>query len=249
MTLAVLGITAFATSILSAVVGMAGGIVLLSVMLLFFDPLLAIPLHGVVQLVSNTSRSWIQRRHVDWRIVGRYAVLLLPMGFVGLALLRAMPPDFARALIGVFVLVATWAPTWLVVGTHPERLASGPRFIVLGGVVGVLNTTIGATGPLIAPFFLNLGLDRRELVGTKAACQSLGHLAKLVVFGGAGFAFADWTAPLVLLCAAVVAGTAVGSAILGRVSETAFVRLYKIILTGVALRLVLFDGASALGLR
>lgn len=248
-TLAVLGVAAFATSILSAVVGMAGGIVLLGVMLLFYDPLLAIPLHGVVQLVSNASRTWIQRSHVDWGIAGRYAVLLLPMGFVGLAVLRAMPPDAARALIGGFVLVATWAPGWLVVGTHPERIARGPRFIVLGGVVGVLNTTIGATGPIIAPFFLNLGLDRRELVGTKAACQTLGHLAKLVVFGGAGFAFGDWTGPLALLCVAVVAGTAVGSAILGRVSETLFVRLYKVILTAVALRLLLLDGASALGWR
>ncbi len=242
-----LGLAAFVTSILSAIVGMAGGIVLLSVMLLFYDPLLAIPLHGIVQLVSNTSRTWIQRRHVDWRIVGRYSLLLLPMGFVGLALLRAMPPDVSRALIGVFVLVATWAPGWLVVGTHPERLAAGPRFVVLGGVVGVLNTTIGATGPLIAPFFLNLGLDRREVVGTKAACQSLGHLAKAVVFGGAGFAYLDWTVPLAWLCVAVVAGTAVGSAILGRVSETFFVRLYKIVLTAVALRLVLVDGASTLG--
>ena len=54
----------FATSILSAVVGMAGGITLLSVMLLFYDPLVAIPLHGVVQLISNSSRAVIQRRHL-----------------------------------------------------------------------------------------------------------------------------------------------------------------------------------------
>jgi uncharacterized membrane protein YfcA len=248
-TLAVLGVVAFATSILSAIVGMAGGIVLLGVMLLFYDPLLAIPLHGVVQLVSNGSRTWIQRRHVDWTIVGRYSVLLLPMGFVGLAVLRSLAPDVARALIGVFVLVATWAPAWLLIGTHPERLAQDRRFVLLGGVVGVLNTTIGATGPLIAPFFLNLGLDRHELVGTKAACQSLGHLAKLLIFGAAGFAFAEWSAPLALLCVAVVAGTWVGSRVLGRVSETTFVRLYKVVLTAVALRLVLLDGASTFGLR
>ena len=54
--LSVLAGAALATSILSAVVGMAGGITLLSVMLLFLDPLVAIPLHGAVQLVSNARK-------------------------------------------------------------------------------------------------------------------------------------------------------------------------------------------------
>ena len=149
---------------------MAGGIVLLSVMLLFLEPLVAIPLHGIIQLVSNGSRAVVQRRHVDREILWRYALLLLPAGFLGLAIAERLSPPVARALIGVFVLAATWAPGLLMLGTHPERVARGRRFVLLGGVVGVLNMTVGATGPLIAPFFLNLGLTRQSLVGTKAAC-------------------------------------------------------------------------------
>lgn len=247
--LAILAAAALATSVLSAIVGMAGGIVLLAVMLLFYDPLLAIPLHGVVQLVSNGSRTLIQRRHVDWSIVSRYALLLLPTGYLGYLLLRSLPPDVSRAAIGAFVLVATWAPAWLLIGTHPERLDRDRRFFLLGGVVGLLNTTVGATGPLLAPFFLNLGLDRRQLIGTKAACQGFGHLAKLMIFGTMGFAFADYAAPLAWLCAAVVVGTWLGSLILGRVSEAFFLRFYKTVLTLVALRLLVWDGLAALGLR
>jgi uncharacterized membrane protein YfcA len=234
----VLFAAAFATSILSAIVGMAGGITLLSVMLLYLDPLVAIPVHGVVQLASNGSRALVQRRHVDLGIAGRYGILLLPMGFAGLLLAQRLPPDVARLLIGAFVLVATWAPRWLLLGTHPEAIDRDRRFLALGGVVGFLNVTIGATGPLIAPFFLNLGLTRQALVGTKAACQLLGHLAKFVVFGVVGFAYLDWLGLLALLCAAVVVGTWVGSRILERVSERAFVRLYKGVLTVIALRLV-----------
>lgn len=229
---------AFATSVLSAILGMAGGITLLAVMLLFLDPLVAIPLHGVVQLASNGSRAWVQRRHVDVGIAWRYGVLLLPMGFAGLGLARSLPPDATRMVIGLFVLGATWAPGWLLLGTHPEAAGRNRRFLVLGGVVGFLNVTLGATGPLIAPFFLNLGLGRQEVVGTKAACQVLGHLAKLVVFGVVGFAYAAWAGLLALLCAAVVAGTWLGSRILERVDERTFTWLYKGVLTLVALRLV-----------
>ena len=245
-TLLVLVAAAFATSILSAIIGMAGGIVLLSVMLLFMEPLEAIPLHGAVQLVSNGSRTWIQRTHVERGIVWRYALLLLPMSFVGLAIAQSLSPPVARALIGVFVLLATWAPSALLIGAHPERADRNRRFIVLGGVVGVVNMTVGATGPLIAPFFLNLGLARQGVIGTKAACQALGHLAKLAVFGVAGFAFLAYAPPLLLLSLAVVAGTWVGSRILGRVSEVWFTRLYKGVLTLIALRLVVWPWIDAL---
>ncbi|MHC4225110.1 MAG: hypothetical protein ACYSUN_14050, partial [Planctomycetota bacterium] len=87
--IAILGAAALATSALSAIVGMAGGITLLTVMLVFLDPLVAIPVHGAVQMVSNSSRAVIQRRHLRWGIIARYALLLLPMGFVGLPIAQA----------------------------------------------------------------------------------------------------------------------------------------------------------------
>jgi uncharacterized membrane protein YfcA len=236
--LGILAAAAFATSLLSAVVGMAGGITLLAVMLLFLEPIVAIPLHGAIQLVSNTSRAAIQRRHVDWRILLRYSALLVPMGWVGLHLVNALPAAATRIIIGIFVLIATWFPGWLLLGTHPEETNPGRRFLVLGGVVGVLNMTIGATGPLIAPFFLNLGLDRRALVGTKAACQGLAHLVKIALFGLAGFAFGAHLVLLAAAGAAVVAGTWVGSRILEHVSERFFRGLYMVVLTAIALRLL-----------
>ncbi len=75
----VLGLAAFLTSILSAILGMGGGITLLALMLLFLEPLVAIPLHATVQLVSNGTRSLAQRRHIQWGILGLYALPLLPL--------------------------------------------------------------------------------------------------------------------------------------------------------------------------
>ena len=245
--LAILAVAALLTSALSAIVGMAGGITLLAVMLLFLPPLVVIPLHGVVQLVSNGSRTWIQREHVEWKILGSYGLLLLPMGFVGLAVAERLPVSALRLWIAAFVLVATWRPRWMLLGASPGAVEPTRRFLALGGVVGAVNMTVGATGPLIAPFFLDLGLARQALVGTKAACQTAGHLAKLVVFGVAGFAFAPWLGPLAVLSLAVVAGTWLGSLVLDRVSEALFVRLYKGVLTLIALRLAFGAGAQLLG--
>lgn len=255
--MAVLTAAALATATLTATVGLGGGMVLLTVMLLYLEPLVAIPLHAVIQLVSNSSRTYIQRRHVRWRILWYYALPLVPLGYVGLAFARSLTPQQLKIGIGLFVLLATWMPGRVLLGALPRALCSrrrvvrddpGPardparNFVWLGAVVGVLNVTVGATGPLAGPFFRNIGLPRHGVVGTFSACQTAGHLAKLVVFGTAGFAFGGFLAPLASMSVAVVAGTWLGSKLLDRVNEGLFQGLYRAVLTIVALRLVLWDG-------
>jgi uncharacterized membrane protein YfcA len=233
---------AFATSILSAVVGMAGGIVLLTIMLFFFDPIPAIAIHGVVQLASNSSRAVIQREHVAWDLVGRYAILLLPMGYAGVQIAFTLPPHLTKALIGLFVLVATWRPDWLLFGADVDRLRPRVRFFFLGGFMGFMSTIVGATGPLQAPFFLRLGLTRHGIVGTKAACQSLSHVSKTIVLGAVGFAFVEHVPLIAAMAVMVIAGTWVGSQLLERVNERAFLWIFKSALTLIAIRFILWDG-------
>ncbi len=236
--LALLVAAAFASAVLSGMVGMAGGMALLAVMLLFLEPVVAIPLHGAIQLVSNLSRTAVQRRHVRWGILLRYGLLLAPAGWLGLGVVRELPPAALRAAIGTLVLAATWAPGRLRLGAASGPASGGRHFVWLGGVAGFLNVTIGAIGPLVAPFFLGLGLSRQAVVGTQAACQALGHAVKIALFGATGFAFGAHLPLLVLGSLAVAAGTAVGSRLLERLSERHFTVLYKSVLTLLALRLI-----------
>ena len=236
-TLAILCVTAFFTAILSAIVGMAGGMTLLSVMLLFLPPLAAIPLHGAIQLASNFSRSVIQREHARYDLLWRYGLPLLPMGALGLLVAKQIPERALEAAIGAFVLLATWRPAWLARGAHAGA-STNARFTALGFVAGFLNVTIGATGPLVAPFFLNLGLPRQAVIGTQAGVQALGHVAKIVLYASFGFAFREHAVLLVAGSACAIAGTWVGSQLLDRISELWFTRLYKGVLTILALQLV-----------
>jgi uncharacterized membrane protein YfcA len=160
---------------------------------------------------------------------------------VGLAVAQAIPPVAARAAIGVFVLLALWMPRALLLGLNPEEAHPTRRFVWLGGAVGFLNTTVGATGPLLGPFFVNLGLSRHGVVGTFAATQSLGHAVKIALFTAAGFSFLPHALAVVLLSACVFVGTWLGSRLLERVDERAFGALYRAVLTLVALRLAVWE--------
>jgi uncharacterized membrane protein YfcA len=222
----------------SAIVGMAGGIILLGSMLIFLDPIVAIPLHGAIQLVSNTTRATVQRRHLQWPLIWRYAILLLPTGLIAIQLVVLAPQEMLKGVIGVFVLLATWRPKWLLLGTKPDAIDSKRRFIILGAVVGFLNIIVGAVGPFIAPFFLNIGLSRQAIVGTKAACQSFGHCVKILLFGILGFAFLTFFPLLAVMIPLVVLGTWVGSRILEKVKDKSFVWIYRTALTLVACWLI-----------
>jgi uncharacterized membrane protein YfcA len=233
-----LALCALATSVLTAVLGLGGGIILLAIMLLYLDPLVAIPLHAAVQITANATRTWIQRRYVAWPLLASYALPLLPAGWLGLRFAQSLPETALTAGIGGFVLLATWLPGWLFLGLDPARISPQRRFAVMGGVIGFLNPVVGAAGPLQGPFFLQLGLPRQGVVGTFAACQVLGHAAKLLLFGVAGFAFAPYLLPLLALGAVVVFGTWLGSRWLESLDERIFGWLYRGVLTAVSARLI-----------
>ena len=233
-----LGILGVATSALSAVVGLAGGVFLLAALLLWLEPAVAIPVHGVAQLASNASRAHLQRQHVRWDVLGPYLVLLLPGGVLGLAVLSSIPPQLGRAAIALFALTATWLPTWFRLGPPRSHSALRRRFLWAGALCGVANMTFGATGPLMAPFVLSLQIERRPSVGTLAICQAAGHLMKVLVFAAAGFSFADYVPALALLCPAVILGSFLGTRVLHYLPERAFVWAVRGAVTAVALRLL-----------
>jgi uncharacterized membrane protein YfcA len=97
----------------------------------------------------------------------------------------------------------------------------------------------------LAPFFLGIGLTRFELIGTKAACQAAGHLAKMVLFGVAGFAFIEYADLMIGMAASVIVGTWLGTRLLQHLDDERFTQIYKLTLTAVALRLV-WSGVASL---
>lgn len=216
---------------------MAGGVLLLALLLLFFEPLVALPLHGAAQWVSNFARAYLNRAHIERSVVVPFVWLLLPAGLAGLWVAQRVPPELARMAIGVFVLAATWIPAPGPRGGAPRGAV--PRFAVAGALVGFANMLVGATGPILAPFLLSVGLARHAVVGTLAACQTLSHGVKLALFGAGGFSYASYALPLLGLAAAALAGTWLGTRLLTRLDERRFRVLVRAVLTALGFYLLL----------
>ena len=91
-----------------------------------------------------------------------------------------------------------------------------------------------------------LPVENRHFVNGEPIKPPFPDGTQLALFGAAGFAFLPWIGPLGLLAVAVVIGTALGTRALDRVDELWFTRLYRTVLTVIALRLVLRELAAGL---
>ena len=244
--LIILIISAFITSAISAVLGMGGGIILLGIMAIIIpEGYMVIALHGMIQLFSNSTRTYIFRQHIKKNVIKDFSIgALIGAGISGLIIFlliqfynvesaNQIKVDFLKPIIGAFII---WY-LFLKGAKKKKKLAS---FIKVGGISGISSIFVGATGPLIAPFFLNSNFKKENIIANKAAGQMITHLTKIPLF----IYFFNVTyireySILLPLIIAVYIGTNLGKQILSFIPEKTFKIIFKICLTIIAIRLVI----------
>jgi uncharacterized membrane protein YfcA len=166
------------TSFLSGIFGMAGGMILVGILLVLMPMPEAMMLHGVTQMASNGWRGLLWWRHVRWAPVAAYVT--------GCALALGVW-SFTRYVPSLPVALLLLGLTPFVVRLLPKNFRPNAESLPQGTIYGTICMTLilltGVAGPLIDSFFLGGKLDRKEIVATKAFCQIFGHAAKLVYFG------------------------------------------------------------------
>lgn len=218
------------TSALTAAFGIGGGIAMLALMGLFVPVASLIPVHGAVQLGSNTGRAWHQRAFVRMDIAAPFIAGSIVGAALGVFLVIQLPDALLKLFLGGFILLLIWAK---IPGI--ERLSKAG--LALASVaVALLSMIVGATGPLVAVLFARfLDNDRKALIATSAVAMTTQHLLKIVVFGIAGFKFWQWVPLIAAMIASGFVGTIYGTELLERMPEETFRKWFRIGITVLAL--------------
>lgn len=225
-----LGATMVATAFLSGIFGMAGGMILMGILLALLPVPEAMALHAVTQMASNGWRGLLWLRYVRWRAAAAF-LTGCAIAFAVWTIWRYVPSKpVAFLLLGASPFVVRLVPAGLK--PDPERFLHGSLY---GSACMTLMMLAGVSGPLVDSYFLGGSLDRREIVATKAVCQICGHGAKMVYFGGLVDQAADID-PLmaVLAIAASIVGTSLAKPILERLSDTQYRTWAMHIITAIA---------------
>lgn len=237
---ALLVVASFFTSALTASFGVGGGIAMLALLGLFVPVAVLIPVHGAVQLGSNTGRAWHQRAFVRMDVARPFIIGSVIGAIFGVFIVVQLPDALMKLVLGVFIIAITWMT---IPGLHRLNRAG---LAIASSVLALVSMMVGATGPLVSPILAQfIPNDRKALVATHAASMVAQHGLKIIVFGLAGFAFGDWLPMVAAMIATGYLGTRYGSKLLDRMPEETFRTWFKIGLTLLALDL-LRRGLSAL---
>jgi hypothetical protein len=166
----------FLTSVISGVLGMAGGMILMGLLTFVFPLEQAFILHGIVQFAANGQRFFQLRKFALIKqslgyFAGAIAVYLALRGFDW-----APKPSFVYLLMGLLALLPSLKslPTASFLNVWTAGLA--------GVLVNGLQILCGVAGPMLDLFFRDNALNRFEVISTKALTQTMSHFLKIVFF-------------------------------------------------------------------
>jgi uncharacterized protein len=215
--LAIIGVTIIFSSFLSGVFGMAGGMVLLGVLLNYFDVAVGMILFSIIQFFANGLRVLQWRHYVLWPIFGWYLV-----GAV-----------ISFAVMWTIAFVPNKAMVYLALGLMPFAIEALPQSLrpniewrgvpfFTGLITTVVQILSGVGGLFLDIFFQKSKLDRKTTNATKAVAQTFSHVVRAVYFGtltGIGDLPPSVTVSAVVLA---IAGTSLAPIVIERMTDHGF---------------------------
>jgi uncharacterized membrane protein YfcA len=214
---AIIGATIVFSSFLSGVFGMAGGMILLGVLLNYFDVATGMIFFSIIQLFANGWRVVQWRHYILWGIFGWYFVGAV-IAFAGMWMV-AFVPDKAMVYLGLGVMP-------FVVEALPASMRPNIEWKGVPLLTGVATTIIqilaGVGGLFLDIFFQKSMLDRKTTNATKAVAQSFSHIVRAFYFGsltGIGDVPLWATGPAILLA---IGGTSLAPFVIERMTDHGF---------------------------
>ena len=180
LTLVLVAISAFATALFHSVAGFAGAL-LLSVCL---APLIGVkevvPVVALAMIISNTNRTLLFRRQINWRAYAAIMITGLPGIIFGAIVYLYLSVKAVALVLGCFLLITIPLRRYL----KKRNYYVGLRGLSAAGVVyGLVSGTVFGGGMILGPFFLGAGIVGEGLVGLVAALGLTLNITKTLVFG------------------------------------------------------------------
>lgn len=229
----ILGFITFFTSVIAAVVGIGGGMMLIAILPSFLPVNALIPVHGLTQVSSNLSRAFFGYKDIQYEVIPKFLIGSILGIAIFAGILTFISLEYVPLFIGIYILLSLWSEKF------NEKIKRYENYYLAGFFQTGLSMVVGATGPLTMTLLFKDYKDKDKVVSTGAALMSITHLLKVVVFIYFGFLFFDYIWIISAMIFGAVLGSFVGTKARNLVDGKKFAIILKIMLTILAINLIL----------
>lgn len=215
--LVIMGTGAF---VLSTISGGGGALVLVPALNWLIGVTHTAPVLNLGTFLGRPSRLIIFWKHIKWKVCLYYAPAAIVGAWLGAWVFSNFRVEWLQIVVGAFLISTVWQYRF------GKKKRSFPVhlwvFIPLGLVISILGTIIGALGPVLNPFYLNLGLDKEDLIATKTANSFIMGLSQIGSYTFFGLLHGElWVYGLALGVGATV-GNIIGKRFLSKMKSGTF---------------------------
>ncbi len=174
------GVVAFAASILGGLAGYGTGLVLPVVLAPVVGVANVVPVMALAMILNNGSRVLAFRREIEWPHVRRVLLLGLPACMAGAWGYTLLEARGVALLIGLFLLASMPLRRWL----QRAQLGLDARGeVAAGAAFGFINGGMTGAGVILISMLMAGGLQGAALIATDATISAIMGLFKVAIFG------------------------------------------------------------------
>lgn len=178
MLILVMVFSGFIASIISAIVGFGGAILLLPLLTYSIGIKTAIPLLTIAQIFGNASRVWFGRKELVWKPIFNFLITAIPFVIIGSVLFLYVNGYIIKIIVGMLLII-------IVIGKRilKNKLKVNNKGIYLGGALtGIISGIAGSSGPLSALLFNALDLSKNAYIASEAFTALVMHIIKTILY-------------------------------------------------------------------
>ena len=178
------------------------------------------PIITLGMLAGNAQRAWLYWRDNDWQVTAWFLPGAIAGAILGAYTFTQIHLEWMQILIGLFLIL-------LVIS-----YASGKKesifnlkvwyFLPLAFLKSFVSGMIGSTGPILNSFFLSYGLEKEQMVATKAVNFTVLHLVKIITYISLGAMTPEYFGYGLIIGVAAFPGNLLGQYVLSKMSVQQF---------------------------
>lgn len=220
------GIIAYIVSTLS---GGGGALILLPIVGFYLSPSVVAPVVNLGNMIGRPARLILFWKDIQWKLVAFFVPSSLLGAVVGAFIFVQLESDWIQLLLGMFLISTAFQFRF---GKKKTSFSMKMwYFIPLGFVVTLISTLFGATGAVLNPFYLNMGLVKEKLIATKTANSFFAGFAQLGSYTFLGVLHGELWGYGILIGLGAIIGNIFGKRLLSKMSDESFRKLVVFIMT------------------